>query len=118
MSVRGFFALAIRKAHTPARWTTVLIALFLLACSPMVDSSQAVFAPKPPPETRVEDVPHRPSPRHAWIPGHWAWHAKGDRFVWKPGRYDRIPHTHQRHWIAGSWHSTREGYVWVAGRWR
>jgi len=93
-------------------------AALTMGCSPVIDSSQAVYAPKPPPEAREEEIPRRPGPRFAWVPGHWTWRAKADRFVWVPGSYKRIPHAHQTRWIAGHWHSTREGYVWVAGRWR
>ncbi|HZV01477.1 MAG TPA: hypothetical protein VFF73_32490, partial [Planctomycetota bacterium] len=40
----------------------------------------------------------RPSPRHVWVYGHWAWHGH-----WV--------------WIHGHWHVGRPGHVWVKGHW-
>ena len=49
------------------------------AAEPMVEVRVA------PPAARVEVVPRRPSPRHFWVHGYWAWNGRAH--VWVPGRY-------------------------------
>ena len=39
-----------------------------------------------PPATRVEVVPARPSPRHFWVRGYWAWNGRSH--VWMRGHYE------------------------------
>jgi len=38
-----------------------------------------------PPPARVEVIPARPSPRHVWVHGYWAW--QGHHHAWVPGHY-------------------------------
>jgi hypothetical protein len=57
----------------------------------------ATQAPPPPIEEKVV-IELRPSARHVWIPGHWAWHGH-----WQ--------------WEHGHWHLEREGHTWVVGKW-
>jgi hypothetical protein len=53
-----------------------------------------------PPVPRVEVRPERPSSRHQWTSGHWAWR--------------RSSHV----WIAGTWTPPpRDGMVWEDARW-
>jgi hypothetical protein len=52
-----------------------------------------------PPALRVEVMPLRPSPRHFWIPGYWAWGPQG--YLWYGGR----------------WEIERPGWRWAPARW-
>jgi hypothetical protein len=53
-----------------------------------------------PPAAIVEVVHNelRPSERHVWIPGHWAWYGH-----WV--------------WVHGHWHLGRSGQLWLKGHW-
>ncbi|MBL9187823.1 MAG: YXWGXW repeat-containing protein [Opitutaceae bacterium] len=87
---------------------------------------QVVVAPQParpvevvvveaPPRPRVEVVYARPSPRHVWVPGYWAWH--GRRHVWIAGHYEIPPRGH-RGWIEPRWERRGGSYIFIEGRWR
>lgn len=55
-----------------------------------------------PPAPRDEVVPARPSPRHFWVHGYWAWN--GHRHVWTPGHYEVERHGyvyHETRWEEG-----------------
>ena len=52
-----------------------------------------------PPAPRVEVVPARPSPRHVWTHGYWAWNG------------------HAHYWVPGRYMVQRPGYAWREQRW-
>jgi hypothetical protein len=52
-----------------------------------------------PPARRVEVVPARPTPRHVWVPGYWAWNGR------------------HHVWVAGHYALERPGYAWREPRW-
>lgn len=67
-----------------------------------------------PPALRVEVAPIRPSPRHVWNPGYWAWEPTG--YVWYGGRWEiERPGWHWAgaHWVREGrrWHFVR-GHYW------
>ncbi len=64
-----------------------------------------------PPLARVEVVPVAPSPRHAWIAGHWGWN--GSQHVWVNGYYV-IPPAAGYTWVPARW--INEGGFWVFRR--
>src|SRR5260370_36887109 len=68
-----------------------------------------------PPPLRVEAQPVRPSVRHLWIAGHWAW--RGGAHVWMPG-YWALPPGAGYAWVPARW--VQEGGQWVfyQGHWR
>jgi len=41
----------------------------------------------PPPSVEAEEIGPRPSPRHVWIDGQWAYQPAGQRWVWEQGRW-------------------------------
>ncbi|QXD15176.1 YXWGXW repeat-containing protein [Rhodocaloribacter litoris] len=115
-------------------WLTVVSALFVGACASAqpvahhphrVDRvvvvhahpgpDHVVIVRKKPPKPRREKYRHRPSPRHVWIPGYWAWHR--GRYVWKHG-YWALPPRPGAVWVATHWAPYRDGWVFVAGYWR
>ena len=69
-----------------------------------------VAPPAPLHETVVLEL--RPSPRHVWIYGHWAWHG---HWVWEHG------HWHLGRagfaWRKGHWEARAGAWHWVAGAW-
>jgi hypothetical protein len=72
-----------------------------------------VEAAPPPPQTEV--IIARPSPRHVWIGGYWAWHE--GRHVWMAGHWDLPPREHAV-WEAPRWEFRGGRYAFVPGRWR
>lgn len=71
-----------------------------------------VMAPPPP---RREVVRVRPSSRHVWLPGYWAW--RGNRYVWIAGHYALPPRGH-RTWVEPRWERRGGVYIFIEGRWR
>ena len=69
-----------------------------------------------PPPPQVEVVPVAPSPRHAWIPGHWQWRAGFRRHVWVPGHFVVRPAIN-RVWVPAQWVNERGYWVFRPGRW-
>jgi hypothetical protein len=70
-----------------------------------------VMAPPPP---RREVVYVRPSPRHVWLPGYWAW--RGNRYVWI-GHYV-VPPPGRRGWVEPRWERRSGTYIFIEGHWR
>ncbi len=68
-----------------------------------------------PPAPRVEVRGVAPTPKHAWVSGHWAWN--GTRYVWRPGHWIVRPRP-EAEWIPGTWIQSDDGWKWVPGRWR
>ncbi|RMF52050.1 MAG: hypothetical protein D6746_17105 [Bacteroidetes bacterium] len=76
---------------------------------------RVIVVKKRPPRVRREVQGHRPSHRHVWIPGHWAWER--GRFVWRSG-YWAVPPRPGAVWVAAHWVPRHDGWVFVAGYWR
>jgi hypothetical protein len=74
-----------------------------------------VVAAPPPPRREVIVERERPSPRHVWVAGYWAW--RGGRHVWVSGHWE-LPPRPGMVWIAPRWEHRGGGYVFVSGRWR
>lgn len=87
---------------------TVIFAQLMIACS-----GRVVATAPPPPQTEVVVV--RPSPRHVWVPGHYAY--RRNEYYWSPGYY-KVPPRSRTTWVAGHWQQTNRGYVWIDGHWR
>lgn len=75
---------------------------------------QQVIVMAPPPQPRREVVYVRPSPRHVWIPGYWAW--RGGRHVWIAGHYE-LPPRGYAHWREPRWERRGGNYVFFEGHW-
>jgi hypothetical protein len=67
-----------------------------------------------PPAMRHENYGVRPSARHVWRGGHWAW--GGNRYYWAGGGW-AIPPRVGLVWMPGQWVATDGGWVWVGGHW-
>jgi hypothetical protein len=67
----------------------------------------------PAPYQEVVQAELRPSPRHVWIPGHWAWHG---HWVWIHGHW-HLGHPGQQ-WIRGHWIAQEGAWHWAPGRWQ
>ena len=69
-----------------------------------------------PPPLRVERIVEheRPSSRHVWVPGYWAW--RGGRYVWLAGHWE-LPPRGSRAWIEPRWELRHGTYVLIEGRW-
>ncbi|HVT90239.1 MAG TPA: hypothetical protein VHD56_15410 [Tepidisphaeraceae bacterium] len=77
-------------------------------------SPGAVVMIDPPPAPVYEAEP-APRPGYVWIQGHYI--HENRRYVWTPGRFERLPRPDAR-WEAGRWDHVRGGYVWIDGHWR
>jgi hypothetical protein len=73
------------------------------------------YAPTPPPEPMLENVPPAPGPTVYWQPGHWGW--TGTQWSWLGGHYEQRPYQAAA-WEPGHWQQGSNGYFWVDGRWR
>lgn len=76
---------------------------------------KVVIAGVRPPAPRVEVRGVAPSPKHAWVSGHWAWSS--GRYGWKPGHWIVRPRPRVE-WVAGKWVESGGGWKWVPGHWR
>jgi hypothetical protein len=68
-----------------------------------------------PPPPRQEVMIARPSPRHNWIPGYWAW--RGGQHVWLAGHW-AIPPQPGMVWEPAHWQQAANGWVFREGHWR
>ncbi|HWB99406.1 MAG TPA: hypothetical protein VG672_22005 [Bryobacteraceae bacterium] len=93
----------------------LLSAVFALATLVPAAPAAAVYVRVGPPRPVREVIVARPSPRHVWIPGYYAWN--GGRYNWVRG-YWAMPPRPRAVWVPGSWVHRRGGYVWIAGYWR
>jgi hypothetical protein len=74
---------------------------------------ELVAAEAPPPLQRETIViRERPSARHVWIHGHWAWRG---RWIWVPGHWhlQKVGH----HFVGGHWEARDGRFHWIAGGW-
>jgi hypothetical protein len=67
-----------------------------------------------PPPMRAEVRPMAPSPRHVWIPGHWAW--RNGAHLWIAGHY-ALPPAEGYHWVHSRWVQEGGGWVYYEGHW-
>lgn len=68
----------------------------------------------PPPIREVVVERERPSPRHVWIEGYWAW--RGGRHEWVKGHWELPPRANAV-WVPPRWERRGEGYVFIEGVW-
>lgn len=133
--VAGYWAVPPRTnvAWVPARWESrgsqyVFIAGYwrdigvVVSAPPPAPPTQVVTAPPaqvvvmaPPPPVRAEVVYARPSPRHIWVPGYWAWNH--GRHVWIAGHYTLPPRGRNR-WEEPRWERRGGSFIFIEGRWR
>jgi hypothetical protein len=94
----------------------VLFASAALVLFAAADSSAQVFVRSRMVHHRtvVTTRPVRPSANHVWIDGEWV--VKGNRYVERPGYWERAPRP-RAVWVPGHWDRRPRGYVWVAGHW-
>jgi len=69
-----------------------------------------------PPQKRTEMKSERPGINYIWVEGHWRWHRRRQKFIWKPGHW--IKKKEGRIWIQGSWERTKRGWVWLESYWK
>ena len=69
----------------------------------------------PPPRREVMREHDRPSPRHVWIAGYWAW--REGRHAWIGGHWE-LPPRERAVWEQPRWESRNGGFVFIEGRWR
>jgi hypothetical protein len=70
---------------------------------------------KAPPALRIETPPPRPSVKHVWVPGFWAW--KSDDYAWAPGAW-MMPPEPAAVWVPPRFEKRSTGNVFVSGFWR
>jgi WXXGXW repeat (2 copies) len=92
-----------------------LLATFVAACAPPPPPGVA-YVRVAPPRARVEVIATSPGAGYVWIGGYHAW--RGSEYVWVPGRWERPPQPHYRHWVAGHWREHHNGWYWVEGHWK
>jgi hypothetical protein len=85
----------------------IALAAFSLGCA------ATVYAPGPPPPSKVEVKPAKPNAKAVWVSGHWKWN--GNTYVWKSGYWATKP---KGHWVPGHWEKHGRGHVWVPGHWK
>lgn len=92
-----------------------LLFLTLFALTVVTSSCTRTVVRTGPPPPRTEVVAVAPSPRHVWVPGHYAYRGRGYR--WIPGHY-RVAPRRYRTWVPGYWRQAPRGHVWVEGHWQ
>ena len=78
-------------------------------------NAQVVVTIKPVRPKVVAVKPRRPSVRHVWIEGHWAWNRRAKAYTWKKGYWARAKRG--KNHVAGTWVKTRGGWLYKPGRW-
>jgi WXXGXW repeat (2 copies) len=68
----------------------------------------AIWAPVPPPVSRVEVMPAAPGHDYFWVSGYWHW--EGERHIWREGHWERL--REREHWVPHRWDRDDDG------RWR
>ena len=79
-------------------------------------ATKTIYISKQPPAKIVEVKPIQPHPNMIWIEGHWKWHRRAHKYVWVPGRWQKVKKN--RIWISGSWENTHRGWIWIEGYWK
>ena len=95
---------------TPATTTTTAPAY-----ATTTNPSNTVVVTQAPPAPQAENVPERPSDRHVWIAGYWAW--RDDRYEWISGHWT-IPPKEGSTWVPPRWEQESDGrYRFYDGHW-
>jgi hypothetical protein len=76
---------------------------------------QYVIVQQAPPPVIVESQPPPPPGFQVWIGGSWDW--TGQRYNWRPGRYERPPQQ-DAVWIAPRYERDVHGYRYTPGQWK
>ena len=77
--------------------------------------TQQLIVVTAPPEPRREMVYARPTSRHVWVPGYWAW--SHNQYVWVAGHY-ALPPGGRAVWVEPRWDRRGKNWVFVEGHWR
>ena len=85
------------------------------AAAPTSAPPTVVVVDQAPPPPQQEVILERPSPRHVWIGGFWAW--RGGRHVWIGGHWE-LPPRERAEWVEPRWERRGNSYVFVEGFWR
>ena len=70
---------------------------------------------KAPPSLRVEVMTARPSAKHVWVPGFWAWESNA--YVWMPGAW-MMPPEPAAVWIPPRYEARSGVNIQISGYWR
>jgi hypothetical protein len=92
----------------------LLLVFFVALAFSFTASAQFVVRTRPA-HTVVVARPERPSPRHVWVEGEWAW--RNGHYEYVDG-YWAVPGDGYSAWVPGHWRKRRGGWVWIAGHWR
>ena len=77
-------------------------------------SGEVVIETAPPP-VREEIITVRPSRRHVWVGGYWAYRGRG--YVWVPGHWMLPPRGHAA-WVQPHYERRGHGWILIEGHWR
>ena len=91
--------------------TTTPATTNLVAPAPVQVVTQIPATPAFPQETQTVS----PGADFVWVSGYYNW--TGDRHVWTPGNWVRVPRP-EAVWVSGRWVPDGGGYTWVAGHWQ
>ncbi|MBN1252838.1 MAG: YXWGXW repeat-containing protein [Bacteroidales bacterium] len=99
----------------------IIILLFsFLGFSISTDANAQFVKEKPshPKQIRVRAKHPKPSESNdwVWVPGHWKWKAKSNKYDWVKGDWKKPP-KNKKNWIEGNWKKEKKGWVWNEGRW-
>lgn len=124
------------KLATTLAFVSIASVVLLTACgggrvvvAQQPTPAPAAFAPAPAPSSVVvTTVPATPAPPvvstviepspgpdYIRVEGYYNW--LGDRYVWVPATWARIPRAGATY-VPGHWQSTAAGYVWMQGSWQ
>jgi hypothetical protein len=95
-----------------------LVSLFCFMCllnsNPL--KAQVVVNVRPLAPTVVVKKPIKARRGHTWIPGHWRYSTRLNRYAWYKGSWQRNRSGH--HYVSGRWVVCAGGHKWVAGGWK
>ena len=81
---------------------------------PATATTPAIIIQQAPPAAQPEVVIARPSTRHMWVAGFWAW--RDERYTWIPGQWV-IPPRENAVWVAPRWVREGNAYRFYDGYW-
>jgi hypothetical protein len=74
----------------------------------------AIIVQQAPPAVQPESPTARPSDRHVWVAGYWAW--QNQNYVWIPGQWVVAPREGAT-WVPPRWEREGTGYRFYDGYW-
>jgi hypothetical protein len=77
-------------------------------------TSPTLIVQQAPPTAQAESPAERPSSRHVWVAGYWAWHNQ--RYTWVPGQWV-VPPRDDVTWVPPRWERESNGYRFYDGYW-